>query len=135
VSGGNPFLAHELLWALRTEEIAPTAGSAARVRSLVPDAVLRSVLVRLNRRGDAARRLAQAVAVLGDRVPLRHARLLARLDTETAEAAADALADAGILAAGEPLRFTHPLIGSSVYADIPHSPGRAPTAGRGPAHR
>jgi DNA-binding CsgD family transcriptional regulator len=119
VSGGNPFLAHELLWALRTEEIAPTAGSAARVRSLVPDAVLRSVLVRLNRRGDAARRLAQAVAVLGDRVPLRHARLLARLDTETAEAAADALADAGILAAGEPLRFTHPLIGSSVYADIP----------------
>jgi DNA-binding CsgD family transcriptional regulator len=119
VSGGNPFLARELLWALRTEEIAPTAGSAARVRSLVPDAVLRSVLARLNRRGDAARRLAQAVAVLGDRVPLRHARLLARLDTETAEAAADALAGVGILAAGEPLRFTHPLIGSSVYADIP----------------
>jgi tetratricopeptide (TPR) repeat protein len=118
-SGGNPFLARELLWALRTERIAPTAGSAARVRSLVPDAVLRSVLVRLSRLGDAARHLAQAVAVLGDRVPLRHARLLARLDTEAAEAAADALADAGILAAGEPLRFTHPLIGSSVYADIP----------------
>ncbi|MCW2935492.1 MAG: transcriptional regulator, LuxR family, partial [Actinomycetia bacterium] len=119
VSGGNPFLARELLWALRTEEIAPTAGSAAQVRSLVPDVVLRSVLVRLNRRGDAASQLAQAVAVLGDRVPLRHARLLARLDTETAEAAADALANAGILAAGEPLRFIHPLIGSSVYADIP----------------
>ena len=119
VSGGNPFLARELLWALRTQEIAPTAGSATRVRSLVPDAVLRSVLVRLNRRGGAAGQLAQAVAVLGDRVPLRHARLLARLDTETAEAAADALADAGILAAGEPLRFTHPLIGSSVYTDIP----------------
>ncbi|HEY6787210.1 MAG TPA: AAA family ATPase, partial [Trebonia sp.] len=65
VSGGNPFLARELLWALRTEEIAPTAGSAAQVRSLVPDVVLRSVLVRLNRRGDAASQLAQAVAVLG----------------------------------------------------------------------
>jgi DNA-binding CsgD family transcriptional regulator len=119
VSGGNPFLARELLWALRTEEIAPTAGSAAQVRSLVPDVVLHSVLVRLNRCGDAASQLGQAVAVLGDRVPLRHARLLARLDTETAEAAADALANAGILAAGEPLRFVHPLIGSSVYADIP----------------
>ena len=119
VSGGNPFLARQLLWALRTEEIPPTAGSAARVRSLVPDAVMRSVLVRLNRRGDAAGRLAQAVAVLGDRVPLRHARLLAGLDAEPAEEAADALADAGILTAGEPLRFTHPLIGSSVYADIP----------------
>jgi DNA-binding CsgD family transcriptional regulator len=118
-SGGNPFLARELLWALRTEEIAPTDGSAALVRSLVPDAVLRSVLVRLNRRGDAARQLAQAVAVLGDQVPLRHARLLARLDAEAAEAAADALADVGILAVGEPLRFTHPLIGSSVYTDIP----------------
>jgi DNA-binding CsgD family transcriptional regulator len=119
VSGGNPFLVRELLWALRTQDIAPTAGSADRVRSLVPDAVLRSVIVRLNRLGDAARRLAQAVAVLGDRVPLRHARLLAGLDTEPAEAAADALADAGILAAGEPLRFSHPLIGSSVYTDIP----------------
>jgi DNA-binding CsgD family transcriptional regulator len=118
-SGGNPFLARELLWALRTEEIAPSAASAARVRSLVPETVLRSVLVRLNRRGDAARQLAQAVAVLGDRAPLRHARLLAGLDTETAEAAADALGEAGILAAGEPLRFAHPLLGSSVYADIP----------------
>src|SRR6202012_815469 len=71
VSGGNPFLARGLLWARRTDEVEPTAGSAARVRSLVPDAVLRSVLVRLNRRGDAAAQLAQAVAVLGDRVPLR----------------------------------------------------------------
>lgn len=118
VSGGNPFLARELLRALRADGIAPTVASAARVRSLIPDSVLRSVLARLARLGEAAGRLARAVAVLGDRALLRQARRLAGLDPEPAEKAADALADAGILAPGEPLSFAHPLIAASVYADI-----------------
>ena len=37
VTGGNPFLVGELLRALRANGIEPTADSAARVRSLVPD--------------------------------------------------------------------------------------------------
>jgi DNA-binding CsgD family transcriptional regulator len=119
VTGGNPFLAGELLRALRADGVAPTVGSVSRVRSLVPDSVLRSVLVRLARCGEPAGQLAQAVAVLGDGAVLRQARLLAGLDAESAEHAADALAAAHILASGEPLRFTHPLIASSVYADIP----------------
>jgi DNA-binding CsgD family transcriptional regulator len=119
VTGGNPFLVGELLRALRANGIEPTAGAAARVRSLVPDSVLHSVLVRLARFGAPALRLARAVAVLGDRGTLRQARLLADLGAEQAERAADTLADAHILASGEPLRFTHPLIAASVYADIP----------------
>jgi DNA-binding CsgD family transcriptional regulator len=119
VTGGNPFLARELLHKLRTDGIVPNAGSAARVRSLLPDTVLHSVLVRLARLGEPAARLAQAVAVLGDRASLRQARLLADLGPEPAERAADALADAHILAPGEPLRFTHPLIATGVRADIP----------------
>lgn len=119
VTGGNPFLAGELLRALRADGVAPTAGSVSRVQSLIPDSVLQSVLVRLARFGEPAGRLAQAVAVLGGRGVLRQARLLAGLDAESAERAADALAAAHILASGEPLRFTHPLIASSVYADIP----------------
>ena len=77
------------------------------------------MLVRVARLGEPAERLAQAVAVLGDRAPLRQARRLAGLDAEPAEQAADALAGAHILASGEPLSFTHPLIATSVLADIP----------------
>lgn len=119
VSGGNPFLVTELLRALRAEGFTPDDGATARVRSLVPDAVLRSVLARLARLGEAAGQLARAVAILGEGVPLRRARMLAGLDAETAERAADALAGARILAAGEPLRFWHSLLAASVYADIP----------------
>jgi DNA-binding CsgD family transcriptional regulator len=119
VTDGNPFLARELLRALCADGIVPVAGSVPRVRSLLPDSVLRAVLVRLARLGEPAEELARAVAVLGNRAPLRRARLLAGLDALPAEQAADALASANILAAGEPLRFTHPLIATSVYADIP----------------
>jgi hypothetical protein len=118
-SGGNPFLATELLRALRADGIAPTVESVARVRSLVPDSVLRAVLVRLARLGEPAEMLAKAVAVLGNRAPMRQARLLAGLAEAPAEQAADALASAHIMAPGDPLRFTHPLIAASVYADIP----------------
>jgi DNA-binding CsgD family transcriptional regulator len=119
VSGGNPFLARELLKTLLADGIDPSAGSVSQVRSLLPDSVLHSVLVRVARLGEPAERLAQAVAVLGDRAPLRQARRLAGLDAEPAEQAADALAGAHILASGEPLSFTHPLIATSVLADIP----------------
>jgi DNA-binding NarL/FixJ family response regulator len=119
VSGGNPFLARELLRTLRADGVVPTARSVPRVESLVPDSVLHSVLVRLARLGEPAEQLAGAVAVLGDRASLRQARLLAGLDAETAETAADALAEAHILEPGEPLRFAHPLIATAVQADIP----------------
>jgi DNA-binding NarL/FixJ family response regulator len=119
VTDGNPFLATELLRAVRADGIAPTASAVAQVRSLVPDSVLRAVLVRLARLGEPAELLAKAVAVLGNRAPMRQARLLAGLDAAPAEQAADALARAHIMAPGEPLRFSHPLIATSVYADIP----------------
>ena len=119
VTGGNPFLAWEVLRALRADGVAPTARSVPAVRSLVPDSVLRSVLVRLARLGEPAEKLARAVAVLGDRAPMRLARQLAGLEAVPAEEAADRLAAANILAADEPLRFTHPLIATAVHADIP----------------
>jgi DNA-binding CsgD family transcriptional regulator len=118
-SGGNPFLARELLKTLLADGVVPSARSVSRVRSLLPDSVLHSVLVRLGRLGEPAGRLARAVAVLGDRAALRQARRLAGLEAEPAEQAADALAGAHILASGEPLSFTHPLIATSVLADIP----------------
>lgn len=119
VSGGNPFMTRELALALRAEGIPPTVESVSRVEQLVPATVLHSLLTRLGRLGEPALRIAAAVAVLGDHARLRHAAALAELGMPEAEAAADALAKARILAAGEPLGFAHPLIATAVYSDLP----------------
>lgn len=119
VTGGNPFLASELVRALRADGVAPTLESVAAVERLVPESVLHSVLVRLARLPDVAQRLAGACAVLGDGATLRHAARLAEVDPEVAEETADALAAAHVFDPGEPLRFAHPLIATAVYADLP----------------
>ncbi|NEA28749.1 AAA family ATPase, partial [Actinomadura bangladeshensis] len=70
VTGGNPFLMVELLRSVRDAGIAPTEGAAA---ALIPDTVLRSTVARLAGLPAPARRLAEAVAVLGDDAPLPRA--------------------------------------------------------------
>ncbi len=77
------------------------------------------LLARLARLGDAAQRIAAAVAVFGDGAALRHAIALSGLAPLEAEQAADALTAAGILAPEQPLRFLHPLIATAVYSDLP----------------
>jgi DNA-binding CsgD family transcriptional regulator len=119
VSGGNPFLARELVRSLNADGIEPTAGSVPAIEQLVPASVVQSVLVRLARLGPSCQRLAAAVAVLGGDAAMRHAAALAELELPEAEQAADRLADAHVLAAGAPLRFAHPLIASAVGADRP----------------
>lgn len=112
---GNPFLLRELLGAAREEgEI-----TAAGVEKLRPAGVRASILVRLGRLGEDARRLALATAVLGRAASSRRAGELAGLDREATAGALGALAAAHILAPGEPLAFVHPIVREMVYADIP----------------
>lgn len=118
-TGGNPFLLVELLHSLEADGVAPTRASADAIAGIVPQAVLRSVLGRLGRLPDEARRLVRAVAVLRDDVPLTRAAALAGSDLETAERAADTLAGAHFLRPGAPLSFVHPLIAGAVYSDLP----------------
>jgi DNA-binding CsgD family transcriptional regulator len=121
VTGGNPFYLHALLRALAEEGELSASDLARRARSLVPEAVARSLRVRVGRVGRQSAALARAVAVLGDDVPLRHAAILADLSIAQASRAADALASAGILLAQEPLRFFHPLVRQAIEQDIPAS--------------
>lgn len=118
-SGGNPFHLREILRAARADGIPATARGAAEVARLMPESVLRSVLLRLGRVPGEGPALAAAAAILSDGAPLARAAELAGLDEETAEQAADALARAHILEPGEPLRFTHPLIGAAIRDDQP----------------
>jgi DNA-binding CsgD family transcriptional regulator len=118
-SGGNPFYLGELLESARVDGIPGTAESAARVEGLAPESVVTSVLLRLAALPDPASALASAVAVLGDGASLADAATLAEIDGQAAEQAADTLAAAQVLCAGEPLTFVHPLIGAAVHADLP----------------
>ena len=119
VTGGNPFLLRELLAELSTEAGTGAASDAERVRRVAPATIQRSVLVRLARLPEEATRLASAVAVLGDDVSLDDAAQLGGLDRPAARDAADALSEAGVIAAEPALTFVHPLLRTVVYADIP----------------
>ncbi len=119
VTNGNPFYVHELLVALADEDSLRGAALTRRARALAPDAVIRSLRVRVGRLGPAAAALARAIAVLGDDVPLRRAAALAELPIDAATAAADALAGVEIVLAREPLRFVHPLVQHAIEQDIP----------------
>ena len=121
VTDGNPFRLTELIASTRADSLSPTAGSAAQVLSLAPEGVTRNVLVRLGRLSRPAGALARCVAVLGVEAELRHAAALADLDLPEAAAAADALSAAGLLSEGRPLRLSHPVVSTSLYADLPQA--------------
>jgi tetratricopeptide (TPR) repeat protein len=117
-TGGNPFLLRELLAALLSDRVAPTADSAPHVGHIGPHTVSRVVLARVSRVGGGASRLAEAVAVLGGRGELRHAAALAELDQDVAARVADRLAQIEVLRATRPLEFVHPLVNAAVYDAI-----------------
>jgi DNA-binding CsgD family transcriptional regulator len=117
-SGGNPFMLSELLRELHADRVTGTEAEATGVRELAPESIQRSVLARLARLSEEARMLARATAVLGDDAEVHEAAALAGLDGSAAREAADALASAGILDAGRPLRFAHPLLRNAVDADL-----------------
>jgi DNA-binding CsgD family transcriptional regulator len=119
-TGGVPFLVKELVRTIAEEGIEPIAAASSRIEALAPRAVSQSIALRLRRLSTVPRELARAAAVLGE-ADLRLAARLAGVVPGTAAAAADELADAGILEQGRPLRFVHPIVRAAVEADL--SPG------------
>ena len=119
-TGGNPLLLRELLRTLAAEDVTPVAASVPVVERLAPDAVTRSVRLRLGRLPAEAARLARAVAVLGDRAEREQAAALAgaRAAADRAGAAA-ALARVDLLRPEPPFSFVHPLVRNAVYESIP----------------
>ena len=123
-SGGNPFLLTELLGDVGAAA-APDAVAAMR-----PERVSDSVARRLADLPASDAALAQALAILGEGAPLRHAAELAGLEPEAAVAAGERLAARAILAPVAPPRFAHPMVREAVYGSIAparrrHEHGRA----------
>ena len=126
MTGGNPFLLHELVRSAREAGLAGNADAPRRVRAMTPEVVSRSVLVRLSHLPAGAAEMARGVAVLGTRADLRRTGELAGLDAEAATAAAEALIAADIVRSdGQRLEFGHPIVRAAVYNDL-----SAPRRGR-----
>ena len=118
-TGGNPLLLRELLRTLAGEDVAPVRASVPLVEQIAPDAVTRSVRLRLGRLPVEAARLARVVAVLGDRAEREQAAALAGLERREVAPAAAALARVDLLRPEPPFSFVHPLVRNSVYESIP----------------
>jgi DNA-binding CsgD family transcriptional regulator len=128
-TGGNPFLLNELLPELRERGVPPTEAGAAGIAELAPEAISRSVLVRLAHLPPEATALAKAVAVLGDYADLVRAATLASISRAEGAAMADALVRADILSPGPTLTFKHPLVRAAVDSELDPAE-RAQTHGR-----
>ena len=119
VSGGVPFLAHELLRELTEEGVRPEAAGVERVRAVAPRTVQRAVLVRVARCGEAARALAGALAILSPGVEPGLAAEVAEVAPLELPAALDELVGADVLRDGPELDFAHPMMRTAVREDIP----------------
>ena len=114
---GNPFLLSELLASLHGELDSVTPEQVALLR---PDAVSRSVLVRLAALSGQAVSLARAAAVLGDGTAVGLAARVAEVERAAALALLDELADAAICSLDrDRVEFGHPVIEAVVYEEIP----------------
>ena len=120
-TGGNPLLLQELLRTLIAEDIAPFVRSIPAVERLAPDAVSRSVKLRLSRLSPEAVAVARAVAVLGDDAAGGHVAALAEIERRLLAPFATALGRVDLLRPEPPLRFVHPVVRNAVYESIePH---------------
>ena len=118
VTGGNPFLLGELLREALKEELPATAEGAARIRAIGPRGIARVMLLRLRHLPEAARQLATALSVVPDGLSLHELAELADLNERVAAGAAAGLASAEIVDLQEGVRFTHPVIRTTVYEDM-----------------
>ncbi|HWH43408.1 MAG TPA: LuxR C-terminal-related transcriptional regulator [Thermoleophilaceae bacterium] len=116
-SGGNPFFVEEIARAIAPEQTETRAGAEGRVEELAPDGVRRELLRRLSTLSDAAQDLAKAASVLAEPWTPSDAGGVSGVDAEFGAAEAE-LRSAGIFAAGAELRFRHPIIRTTIYAEL-----------------
>ena len=132
-TGGNPLFLRELLRALATAEVVPSAAAANTVQDVGPAAVSRFVLHRLAALGPAATELARAVAVLGDNSEPLLAAEVSGLREGAVRQVADDLVRADIFIPDERLGFVHPIVRAALYEDLAPGERQARHAAAGEA--
>jgi DNA-binding CsgD family transcriptional regulator len=117
-TGGVPFLVLELLAFVASEGLEPGAELSNRVADLASSGIARATLLRLERLGAGSADVARNVAALGRLASPRRIAKLAGSSTPKTLGTIDRLAAVGILIAGEPVRFTHPITRAAVYDSL-----------------
>ena len=118
-TSGNPFLLTELLAAFAQDGQPATAALASSIEETVPDVVRDMTRARLESVSCAPRKLAKALAVLGEAASVSRIARLAELDSERVLIAADELAAAHVLAPSIPLSFAQPMLASAIRNALP----------------
>lgn len=115
-TGGNPLLIEELLAELQDfeEPIAP-----ATIAAMGPRRIAESVIGRARSLGEEGPAILRALSVLGQGSQMRTIASLAEVNPDNVAGLIDGLAEASILDGSAQHRFTHPLLGASVYEAIP----------------
>jgi DNA-binding CsgD family transcriptional regulator len=116
VTGGNPFLARQLLRALAET---PAAGEHADLAALTTPELTGWVRARLARLSPEAGALARALAVLGAAPDLATAAAVAGIPAGAAPAVTDELAGAGLLTGVAEPELAHALLRGAALATIP----------------
>ena len=118
ISGGVPFLVHELLAAVIADGLPGTGATAGRISGLGSHAIAQAALVRPGARSPHAPAVGRAVAVLGRYADTRRVAALAGVDASAVLEGVDALVATNVLTPGDPLTFTHPILRSAVHEDM-----------------
>jgi len=111
---GNPLLLRELLRALADDGVDPVADQAHLLEESRGRILAVGVVKRLARQPEAARRLARALVVLGDRASWHLVAELAGLGEAEAREHGRQLRRIGVLAPGTLPRFDHPLVRAAI---------------------
>ena len=114
-SMGNPQFATELVLDAVNAGLTPVGSEVSRLAELAPRRAAVKVMRSLNRLGPSARRVASAVAVLGQDADPRHCARVAGLDIAASTRIARSLVDAGVLRVGLPYGFANPIMQGAVY--------------------
>jgi DNA-binding CsgD family transcriptional regulator len=117
VTGGNPLMLDALALELLAQGAGAGAQAASVAESLVPESLIRSVLLRLRRLPPDAVPIAEALAILGE-APASAAIELAGLAPDAGEIGIESLQAAELIEGGAELRFSHPIIRSTIYEQI-----------------
>lgn len=133
LTGGNALLVTRVAATLSDREQNATVASLSRMAAEDAVDVAASVTSQLQRLGRAASEVAAVAAVLDDHARWRHLVAISDLDEDEVEVALDALVGSGLLEAGEPVSFTHPLVREAVYSL--QAPGEIARRHRLAAHR